>query len=106
MTKKSEPVALCLTVHERLAQAYLGSVLEDVQATLGIHGVNYVAVIGRLLGEMLAVGDNNMETRMKLEGEQLEPMKKTLLLNFEVAYNEFRGKIELEQPMQPKKEVP
>jgi hypothetical protein len=87
-------------VHDLIAQN-----IESIQKFFSLDSVSYAAVLGAALGEMIAAADVGSEKRLgDLTEEQLEPLKQTLLLNFNAAYNRVRS--ELVEPVTPKKEIP
>ena len=90
-----------LTAIEWASFTSISGCIQNNQAYYGLDSVSYAAILGRALGEMLAAADAGSEERMKLEGDLLEPLKKTFLLNFDAAYNQARS--ELVPAIKPKK---
>lgn len=104
MSDKKTLIEGVTTVYETAAHRILAMNIEYLQQLFQLDSVSFAAVIGLTLGEMLAQADNGSEQRMQLKGNELEPLKQTMLLNFNVAYNRTRS--ELEAPIEPKKETP
>lgn len=104
MSDKKGIIEDVTTVYETAARRMLAMNIESLQQFFKIDSVSFAAVIGLTLGEMLAQADNGSEQRMQLKGNELEPLKQTMLLNFNVAYNRTRS--EIEAPIEPKKEIP
>jgi hypothetical protein len=77
-----------------IVKAAMNMFIIDMQQDFGLDSMTLAAVIGDALGSAFACTDDAIEKDHGWEegDQEFQPLKQTLLINFDVAYNEHRSK--------------
>lgn len=108
----SSPVEKLTTPVERLVIRSMMEQFVMLQAMFQIDQISFFALIGSAAGELAASNDALMEKDEEFirftKGDETvlrEPLKRTILVNIDATYNQFRSHLERKEKLTPKKEV-
>src|SRR5882762_9952701 len=93
MKKHNTSISEKMNIEQQTALLSLNLAFRDIQYYCGLDKLEFFAILGKAVGGTVGLNDviTEKEFNLKENDEALEPYKKTLLLNFDVSYNQTRS---------------
>lgn len=107
VSKYDKPQPIKMGVTGLLVDAMVEDALCKIQKMIPINSFDYVAIVGKKLGELLGAADVAFEEHISATEDDpaREGLKQTFMLNFNVGYNDKRAEYELDRNKKPEPKI-